>query len=406
MQNVNKQIAWGRILPLYVVIFVGFFGYALTVALFIPLLLSTHGDLVASITTTSVRMTIAGCLLAMYPLGQFIGSPIIGNLADHYGKKKLLLISMLMCIAGFILMALSIQCHWLTLLFISSFFTGLCESNMAIAQSIIASMTQDNALKTKLIGYAYSACSLGYISGPLIGGLLLSFGLHVSFSFWVTAIAIIPLLVWIKYYVTLPEKNIQHKSLQLLSAITSMRSLFNRPKLRFFYAINFIVFFAIQGLYRVVPMYVQDVWHPTIQVFTGLISFVSFLCLLANLFLIGPLAKRFSTKALLISFLVFSGVFVFTIIIPKTFSWIWLTFGLAALPTVIALTASTTWLSHHADTDEQGQVLGNNQALLVLAEASSSAVGGAIAAVHVSLPIIIMGTLLLLSAGIVFFKRK
>src|SRR5215216_3053150 len=145
------------LLPLYAVICLGYLGYSLTLTLFIPMLLDTNFNLLARTSPTSLRMTVSGFLLAMYPLGQFFGSPVIGKLSDHYGRKKILLLSLLMCIIGFISIGISIQFHNLILLFISAFFTGLCESNMAISQSVIADKFQNSAEKTKYLGYAYSA---------------------------------------------------------------------------------------------------------------------------------------------------------------------------------------------------------------------------------------------------------
>lgn len=49
----------------------------------------------------------------------------------------------------------------------------------------------------------------------------------------------------------------------------------------------------------------------------------------------------------------------------------------------MALPTCTTWLSQHAEPKEQGQVMGNNQSLLVLGEASSAAIGGLIAAIRI-----------------------
>ncbi|MCF6807890.1 MFS transporter [Thiotrichales bacterium 19S9-12] len=390
-----------EIIPLYVVIFLGFFGFALTVALYIPMLMDTNFAILPEASPTSLRVSISGFLLAMYPLGQFLGSPVIGKLSDHYGRKKVLMISLVACVIGFISIALSIQFHLLTLLFASSFLTGLCESNMAISQSIIAERSNNIIQKTKLIGYAFSACSLGYIMGPLVGG----FGATLysySFPFWVTAAGILLLLVWVK--LSFKDHSHPHHEIKIkwVEAITAMKTIFNQPALRKFYLVNFLIFFAVQGLYRVAPIYVIDKWQPDLNIYTLLIAFVSALCFFANLFLMGKLSKKFSTEPLLIGLLIFSGIFIISIIIPNNFNWIWLTYGLAVIPTVMALTACTTWLSNQIDIKSQGQVLGNNQALLVLGEATSAIFGGIIAAINISLPLVVMGTILLISSFLVW----
>lgn len=192
----QHMIRLRELMPLYSVIFLGFLGYALTITLFIPMLLDKSFTLLPADATTSLRAMLSGLLLAMYPLGQFFGSPIIGNLSDHFGRKKVLLLSLLACALGFAAMALSIQFHQVDLLFISSFLTGLCESNMAISQSVIVDRSQSVAQKTKLIGYAYSACSLGYVVGPLLGGAGGSI-LNYSAPFWITALGVLCITIWI-----------------------------------------------------------------------------------------------------------------------------------------------------------------------------------------------------------------
>ncbi len=393
------MIRFRELLPLYAVILLGFLGYALTITLYIPMLMDKSFVLLPIESSTSVRVILSGLLLAMYPLGQFFGSPIIGNLSDYYGRKKILLLSLLGCIIGFISIALSIEFHCLSLLFISSFLTGTCESNMAISQSVIADKFQDAMLKTKFIGYAYSACSLGYVIGPLLGGTGSELG--YSWPFWITALSVLCLMVWILYSFDdqyIPNKKIPIK---IFKTITAIKSIFNQPKLYKIYCINFLIFFSVQGLYRVVPLYVIDKWSPSLHIYSLLISYVSLLCVIANLFFLGKLAQRFPTQKLLSGLLLLGGLFVIMIILPTHFDWIWLIYGLAVIPTVMTLPTCTTWLSQHIESSEQGQVLGNNQALLVLGEASSAAIGGLIAALTIALPIFVMGIILLITGIIV-----
>jgi predicted MFS family arabinose efflux permease len=393
------------LLPLYAVIFLGFVGYALTITLFIPMLMNTTFPLLPSDTSVATRASLSGFLLAMYPLGQFFGSPVIGNLSDHFGRKKVLLLSLVACFFGFIGMALSIHYYQLIFLFISSFVTGLFESNMAISQSVIADKVTDTVQKTRLIGYAYSACSLGWIVGASLGGIG-GTALGYSAPFEITALGVLCLLAWIFYSFEEPLLSEQRASIHILKSLTAVKSILNNPSLYKIYAINFLIFFSVQGLYRVVPLYVIDEWQPSLHTYSLLIAFISFLCFLSNLTILEKLAKRFSPKVLLTGLVFIGGVLIIMIVIPPSLHWIWITFGLAVIPTVMALPTCTTWLSEQAKTAEQGQVLGNNQALLVLAEATSAAVGGVIAAIWIPLPVILLGIILLVTGIILLYMQE
>lgn len=394
------MIQFKRLFPLYAVICLGFIGYALTITLFIPLIMTQHSGFLPANTSTATRATLSGFLLAMYPLGQFIGSPIIGNLSDRHGRKRVLLISLFGCCIGFFCMWLSITYHQVTWLFVSALFTGLCESNMAISQSVIADISANEEQKSKLIGYAYSSCSFGYFLGPLIGGFFGSLLSHSS-PFWITGLGVVLLMVWLAFtFKDTYQPNIQQR-LHLFQSLTSIKTLFNRPKLYKFYIVNFLIFFAVQGLYRVAPLYTADTWHPGLLMFSFLIAYVSLLCFLANLLLLGRITKLFSSKSTLIVLLIAGGLLVISIVLPIHFHWIWLTYGAAVIPTVMALPICTTILSNQVPSHEQGQILGNNQALLVLGEASSAAIGGVIAAIYIPLPVIMMGAILIGTALIV-----
>ena len=74
------------LMPLYLVIFIGFIGYSMMVTLFVPMLMYDHAFFGGEVSRAAKTTTI-GVLLALYPLGQFIGSPVIGALSDRFGRK-------------------------------------------------------------------------------------------------------------------------------------------------------------------------------------------------------------------------------------------------------------------------------------------------------------------------------
>ncbi|MGB3365115.1 MAG: MFS transporter, partial [Thermodesulfobacteriota bacterium] len=102
------------ILPLYLVILVAFAGYGLMVAIFIPMLMHDTGFFDESV-SSSARGIYGGILLALYPLGQFIGSPIIGSFADKFGRKRVLTISLVFTIFLYVVIAYSIDIKFLWL---------------------------------------------------------------------------------------------------------------------------------------------------------------------------------------------------------------------------------------------------------------------------------------------------
>jgi MFS family permease len=83
-----------RIFPLYVVVFVGFLGYSLMLATFTPTILRNDNGMLPATSSLTERSLVLGVLLALYPLGQFLGSPVLGALSDRYGRRPILIASL------------------------------------------------------------------------------------------------------------------------------------------------------------------------------------------------------------------------------------------------------------------------------------------------------------------------
>ncbi len=395
---------FSKFLPIYNVILMGYFGYGLIISLFIPMIMSKTSLFLPLTTATGLRTAVSGALIAMYPLGQFLGSPIIGAFSDHFGRRCILLLTLLFAVCGYFAIAFSIHWHNLIALFLSCFITGLFESNMAIGQSIMVDQASTPHEKSKLIGYMYTACSLGYIFGPLSGGFIVLLWGYAT-PFYITATAILLLAAWVR--LTFNEPPTPHKGkIHYTSALLNLKTVFTDKTLRPMYAINFLIFLAVFGLYRLIPIYQIDRWHVGVHIVTLFIAYISTICLVANLFFTGPLTKRFALQPLLIGLTAIGGITICTIVIPHQFHWIWLSAGLAVIPTVIAISVCTTWISNAASRENQGKVLGNNQALLVLAESTSAVAGGMLAAFITWLPIVVSGVILIAVAGLLMKRNK
>src|SRR5437879_6145760 len=154
MGIMTNQSPLFRLLPLYMVIFMGFVGYSLMITVFTPMILQNTIGMVPPNSTTSYRVIILGILLSVYPLGQFFASSIMGALSDRFGRKPMMLITLCFSTACYILIALSIAMHNLWLLMIFSLLAGLFEANIAIAQSAIADVTTEK-MRTHYFGYIY-----------------------------------------------------------------------------------------------------------------------------------------------------------------------------------------------------------------------------------------------------------
>lgn len=120
---------------------------------------------------------IAGWLLVTFSLTQFVAGPIIGNLGDRFGRRPVLIVSMLAFSADFALTAVAPN---IALLFLARAIAGVAGAIYAPASAVIADVTppEKRAATFGLIGAAFG---LGFIIGPAIGGLIATLGPRAPF---------------------------------------------------------------------------------------------------------------------------------------------------------------------------------------------------------------------------------
>lgn len=118
-----------------------------------------------------------GYFVGVYALMQFIASPVLGSLSDKYGRKFILLISLLGAGLDYLFMAFA---PTMGLLFLGRVISGLTGASMTVASSYMADISDDNnrAAHFGMIGAAWGS---GFICGPLLGGLFSHYGATAPF---------------------------------------------------------------------------------------------------------------------------------------------------------------------------------------------------------------------------------
>jgi DHA1 family tetracycline resistance protein-like MFS transporter len=123
-----------------------------------------------------------GLVLTIYALAQFIFMPVLGALSDRYGRRLIILASLLIEALSLVLSALAGS---LAILLVARFIGGLGASNIGSAQAVVADVTPVER-RAQGMGFIGAAIGLGFVVGPALGGLLAPLGPVVPF--WVAMI--------------------------------------------------------------------------------------------------------------------------------------------------------------------------------------------------------------------------
>ena len=153
-----------------IIVFLGFVGISMPYLIFPPLFLNPSFSILPSSSSESYRAIFLGITLAAYPLGQFIGSPILGALSDDYGRKPLLSGSLLVTALSNLFTGFAIEWQQLGLLIACRFMAGFMEGNIAIARAMAADLKTIS--KHKTFGKINAVASIAFLLGPLLGGLM------------------------------------------------------------------------------------------------------------------------------------------------------------------------------------------------------------------------------------------
>lgn len=166
------------VLVIFLTVFMDLIGFGIVVP-FVPIISRDFG----------AHGLVIGVIIASFSAAQFVFSPLWGRWSDRIGRRPVLLFSTFGAAGSYVLFALScgLPDHGtaLWLMVLSRVFAGVCGGNITVAQAYIADITPPEK-RSKRMGLIGMAFGLGFIFGPVIGGLSLkAFGL--SGPGWVAA---------------------------------------------------------------------------------------------------------------------------------------------------------------------------------------------------------------------------
>jgi multidrug resistance protein len=233
-----------------------------------------------------------GWLTGIYSGMQIIFVPILGRLSDRFGRRPILIVSLIGTAVGFLIMGWATS---LTLLFVARVIDGASGGNIATAQAYIADVsTPEN--RSRSMGVIGAAFGLGFTFGPMIGGLLSRISYGAPFFF---AAALAALNVVLLYFI-LPESLSAEYRAQS-HARTRLAEVFRHGNARMFATIVATYFFTITGFAIMTTLFALftekqfgfDARH------TGYVfGFIGILSVILQGGLIGRLIKRFGETAL------------------------------------------------------------------------------------------------------------
>jgi len=331
------------LLVIFLTIFVNLVGFGIIIPL-LPFYARTF----------DASPTVIGLLFASFSLAQMIASPILGELSDRWGRRPVIILSLIGTIVSFAMLAVA---ESLTMLFAARVVDGLSGGNITTARAYIADVTseEDRARSFGLLGAAFG---LGFVVGPALGAALS----HISYTAPIWAAAFITLVATVLAWWWLPE-TVHRTHAYTGSPWRALRDIGDRPGLRrllgidFIYWMSFAVYqttFALFGARR----FGFDATH------TGyLFSAFGALGVIVQGGMVGPVVRRLGNQRTLVIGLIVTAVgwggSAMTYSVPLFVAML----APAAIGIGLCHATLTALVSNTAERREQGRVQGAAGAL-------------------------------------------
>ncbi|MCY7362218.1 MAG: MFS transporter [Ignavibacteria bacterium] len=361
-----------------VVIFLTVFIDLLGFGLIIPLLPTF------SIEVLHLNEFYIGLLVGIFSLMQFLFTPVWGSLSDRYGRKPIIVMSLIGSVVSNLLLAFVFSEIILSaVLFITArAFAGIFAANISAAQAVISDITSPED-RTKGIGLISAAFGLGFVFGPAIGGVL-SQNFGYSFPVYISA-ALSLIAVLLAVFVlkeTLP-KEIQLRNRNKKSSTNPLNiKLFIRtlkdPSIGKYIIIFFVAVFSFSNIFGTIQLFAErkDGLNLNQAEIGYVFSFMGLVGAVVQIFLIKIFKQKFGEVNSLVlgCFLAIFGLGM--IGFSESVPFLLITLGILALGNGMNSTIAISLLSQNVNQEEQGTVLGINQSLGSLARFLGPVWGG------------------------------
>jgi MFS family permease len=346
---------------IFLTIFIDLLGFGI----FIPLLPSF------SINELHISELMIGFIVGIYSLMQFLFTPIWGSLSDRYGRKPILVMSLIGSIISYLLLALVFSGVVLSvvLLVLSRAFAGVFAANLSAAQAVISDITAPEE-RTKGIGLISAAFGLGFVFGPAIGGVL-SQNFGYGFPIYVSAgLSLVASLLCIFVFKETLSKEIQISNRQNKKSrnplnVKLILSVLKNDRIGKYIIIFFVTVFAFSNIFGTLQLFAErkNGLNLSQSEIGYLFSFMGITGAFVQLFLLKIIKKEFGEEKTIIlgCFLAFVGL-VF-IGFSSNLIFLLLLIFLLSVGNGMSSTVSISLLSQNIGPQEQGTILGINQSL-------------------------------------------
>ncbi len=416
----NEKSVKKLLIPVFVTVFIDMLGATIVLPVLAPLLLDFANGImpidVSAMDTVQLkalkenRNIIYGLLIAIFPFAQFFGAPILGTWADKVGRKKVLLLSLIGTLIGYVLFSVGVHNSMIVLLFISRGLDGFTGGNISIAFSAVSDVSKPED-KARNFGLVSMAFGLGFIVGPVVGGVLSDATISSYFSFetpFIVAALLCVLNIFLvrKYFFeTLKESS--DKPFNLLQGFYNIGKAFRTKSFRVLFIVTFFGVFGFSLFTQFLQIFFIEKFNYSVSDIGFFFAFVGLWIAITQGFLLGKIRKKLSETQIVRFAVPCLSVILLLYIFPSKSAYLFALAPFVAIFQGLYRPNLQAIISNTASANEQGEILGINQSVQSIAMTIPPVLAGFIVSMNVHLPIILASvfTFIAFLVFLIFYKK-
>ncbi len=375
----------------------------------IPILLtdSSSPEFLLQGYSISEQYLVSGALTALFGIMLFFAAPLLGELSDVYGRKRLLTLGVGVLAFSQFLFGFGIEIGSLTLLFVSRAIAGLAGANFSIAQASIADISEPHE-RAKNFGLIGAAFGIGFILGPVLGGFIATAAHSASAPFWFSGMIGMINVLLVTFF--LPETRkvsaIVRQRFHLFKGISNIRAAFRDHDARPVYFANFLFISGFAFFTSFIGILLVNRFGQSESQIGTFFGFVGIWIVITQGFILRVLSKRYSERSILRVTLIFLAVTIACYpFVPSVF-WLFALVPFLSIPNGLSMANMTALISKSVSPDKQGAALGINGSLGALSQGCVPLLAGfGSGFLGLSTPFVFGGFLVFLAWGTLLFTH-
>ncbi|MEF2965605.1 MFS transporter [Paenibacillus sp. M1] len=345
--------------------------------------------------------SIVGLLVASFSLTQFLFSPLAGRLSDTFGRKRMIVLGMIVFALSEVLFGIASSP---VLLFISRMLGGISGAMIMPAVMAYAADITTNEERAAGMGFINAAITTGFIIGPGIGGYIAEFGIRVPF--YSAGIAGIAAACITGFVLKESRPAAKDKSLPNAPAAEKQRGglfsqIMNSYREPYFLSliIVFVMSFGLANFETVFGLFVDHKFGFDPKDIAFIITFGSVAGAVVQATAFSWILRRFGEKLVISVCLFFAGAFILVILFVHKFWLIFAVTFIVFLAIDILRPTIGTQMSKLAN-DQQGYVAGLNSAFTSLGNIAGPIVAGYLFDININYPYTLACVIMLICFGL------